>query len=450
MTLRLPPQFVEGERAILGGILLNNESLSDAAASLTEDDFYREAHRVIWMAMQRIHARNEPVDWVTLTAELKKTGTLDKVGGPAFLAELADAVPSAANIQHYIDKVREKATRRRIIRAADQMSDAAYEEDNDIEDCLDKAGKVVFSQNEALIKKDWAPLGTLVKDGFDTIESLYERKTPLIGIPSGLEALDKITSGWQRSDLIIVAGRPSMGKTAFALGSALHAALEGVTAGVFSLEMSKEQLGLRVISNSSGVNLHGIRTGFLSSRDWSRISTAVGNITEASLWIDDTPAITPTELRTKARRLKRKHNAGLFIVDYLQLMGSLRRGTSREQEVAECSRSLKALAKELDVPIIALSQLSRKVEERSDKRPILSDLRESGAIEQDADVIIFLYRDEVYNKAPENPRKGKPEVIVGKQRNGPTGTAYVFWKAETASFLNAAPSEVEKAYMEAM
>jgi replicative DNA helicase len=433
--LRLPPQFPEGERAILGGLLLDNDALSKVMGVLSPDDFYREAHRHLFRAMMDLFNRSEPVDWITLTSELKRAGLLETVGGPAFLAELADAVPSAANILHYTDKVKEKAVLRQLIGAATEISTRCYEDHSSVDEFLDEAEQIIFKVGESRIQTGFVHVQDIMKDSFSTIESLYERKENVTGVPSGFQDLDKDTAGFQRSDLIIIAGRPSMGKTSFALNVAMNAAIDsGVPTAIFSLEMSKEQLGLRILCAKAKVNLKSLRTGFLSDRDWSSLTLAVGNISEAPLYIDDTPAINSLELRAKARRLKKERGLGMIIVDYLQLMRGATKSDSREKEISEISRSLKALAKELDVPVIALSQLNRKVEDRPNKRPQLADLRESGAIEQDADVIIFIYRDEVYNKSEDNPKKGEAEVIIGKQRNGPIGVAHVHFKAEYSSF----------------
>lgn len=433
--LRLPPQFPEGERAILGGLLLDNDALSKVMGVLSPDDFYREAHRHLFRAMMDLFNRSEPVDWITLTAELKKAGLLETVGGPAFLAELADAVPSAANILHYTDKVKERSVLRQLIAAATEISTRCYEDHSSVDEFLDEAEQIIFKVGESRIQTGFVHVQDIMKDSFSTIESLYERKENVTGVPSGFQDLDKDTAGFQRSDLIIIAGRPSMGKTSFALNVAMNAAIDaGVPVAIFSLEMSKEQLGLRILCSKAKVNLKSLRTGYLSDRDWASLTLAVGNISEAPLYIDDTPAINTLELRAKARRLKKERGLGMIIVDYLQLMRGATKSDSREKEISEISRTLKALAKELDVPVIALSQLNRKVEDRPNKRPQLADLRESGAIEQDADVIIFIYRDEVYNKSEDNPKKGEAEVIIGKQRNGPIGVAHVHFKAEYSSF----------------
>ncbi len=435
-SLKVPPQFVEGERAILGGLLLDNDQLSRIMAAVSADDFYREAHRTIFKAMAHLFNRNEPVDWITLTATLKEQGLLESVGGHGYLTELADAVPSAANIIHYADIVREKSWLRMLIGAATEISTRCYEDHPNIDEFLDQAEEIIFKVGATRFQGGFMGVHDLMKVTLTNIEKLYERKEHITGVPSGFHDVDVLTAGFQRSDLIIVAGRPSMGKTSFALNVAMNAAIDsGVPTGIFSLEMSKEQIALRLLCAKARVNLKTLRTGYLSQRDWGSLVLAAGNISDAPIFIDDTPAINSLELRAKARRLKKEKKLGLVIVDYLQLMrGVSARQDSREKEISEISRSLKALAKELDVPVVALSQLNRKVEERPNKRPQLADLRESGAIEQDADVIFFIYRDEVYNKSEDNPKKGEAEIIIGKQRNGPIGLAKVHFKAEFSSF----------------
>ncbi len=433
--LRTPPQFLEGERAILGGLLLDNDALPKVMAALTAEDFYREAHRNIFNAMVDLFQRNEPVDWLTLTSALKESGQLENAGGVAFLTELLDAVPSAANILHYTTIVKEKSILRQLIATTTEISSRCYDDHAGIDEFIDEAEQMLFKIGESRIRTGFFHIKELMKTSFSTIESLYERKENITGVGSGFKDLDALTAGFQNSDLIIIAGRPSMGKTSFALNVAMNAAMEfGTPTAIFSLEMSKEQIALRILCSRARVNLKSLRTGYLTPEDWVRLTLAVGSISDAPLFVDDTPAINTLEIRAKARRLKREKDLGLIIIDYLQLMKAPIKSDSREKEISEISRSLKALSKELNVPVIALSQLNRKVEERPNKRPQLADLRESGAIEQDADVILFIYRDEVYNKSDDNPKKGEAEVIVGKQRNGPIGMMTAYFDSQFSTF----------------
>jgi replicative DNA helicase len=433
--VRLPPQFLEGERAILGGLLIDNDALPKVMGTLSADDFYREAHRNVFKAVTDLFNRNEPVDWVTLTAALKEAGLLESVGGPAFLAELVDAVPSAANIEHYTRVVKEKAVLRQLISASTEISTRCYEDHGTIDEFVDQCEELIFKVGEARVQGGFVHVKDLMKKSFEMVESLYDRKENITGVASGFSDLDGLTAGFQRSDLVIIAGRPSMGKTSFALNVAMNAAIDdAIPTAVFSLEMSKEQIALRILCSKARVNLKSLRTGYLTQEDWGRLTQAVGSISDSPLYVDDTPAINTLEIRAKARRLKKERDLGLIIVDYLQLMRGATKSDSREKEISEISRSLKALAKELSLPVIALSQLNRKVEERPNKRPQLADLRESGAIEQDADVILFIYRDEVYNKSDDNPKKGEAEIIVGKQRNGPIGMVTAMFDARFSTF----------------
>ena len=435
--VRMPPQFLEGERAILGGLLLDNDALPKVIAMLSADHFYKEAHRQIFSAMTALFEKGEPVDWVTLTSALNKAGVLDAVGGTAYLTELADAVPSAANILHYTGVVKEKAVLRQVIAAATEISTKCYEDQVDIDQFLDEAEQIIFRIGESRIQSGFVHIHDLTTAGIKTVETLYHRKENITGVPSGFRDLDMLTAGFQPSDLVVIAGRPSMGKTSLALNIAMYAAIEsGIPSAIFSLEMSKEQIALRILCAKARVNLKTLRTGYLDQeRDWPRLIAAAVIISSAPIYVDDTPAINTLEVRAKARRLKKEKGLGLLIVDYLQLMESPSRTDSREQKISDISRSLKALAKELSIPVVALSQLNRKVEERPNKRPQLADLRESGAIEQDSDLILFVYRDEVYNKSEDNPKKGEAELIVGKHRNGPIGMVKAHFSAAYSTFL---------------
>ena len=439
---RLPPQNLEAEQSILGGILLDNHALDSVLEILIHKDFYNESHRKIFATIVELSDRNEPIDLITLSNILKDKKQLDQVGGMAYLASLVDNVPSAANIAYYAKIVKEKAILRHLIGTATEILTKSYDTGAAVDEVLDEAEHAIFEIAENKIRPAFSPIKDIIKDSFKTIEKLFERKDLITGVPTGFAKIDDLTSGLQKSELIIVAGRPSMGKTAFALNIAQHAAMEaGIHVAIFSLEMSKEQLAMRMLSSEARVDSQRLRKGFLGETDWPKLTTAAGRLSEAPLFIDDTPAITVLEMKAKSRRLKAESGLGLIILDYLQLMRSGSFKDSREQEISEISRSLKALAKELNVPIVALSQLNRKVEDRTNRRPQMADLRESGAIEQDADVIAFIYRDEVYNKSEDNPEKGLAEVIIGKQRNGPTGMAKLAFLEKYTCFENLARAE---------
>ncbi len=441
---RIPPQNLDAEQSILGGILLDNQALNPVLEVLDFKDFYSEAHRRIFRAIVELSDRNDPVDLITLSNLLKEKKQLEPVGGTAYLASLVDNVPSAANIAFHARIVKEKAILRGLIGTATEILGKSYDASADVDQVLDEAEHAIFEISERKIRPTFWPFKTVIKESIRTIEKLYERKELITGVPTGFEGIDTLTSGLQKSDLIIVAGRPSMGKTAFALNIALNAStLSGVPVAVFSLEMSKEQLALRMLASEAKVDSQRIRKGLLGETDWPKLIAAAGKLSEALIFIDDTPALSVLEMKAKSRRLKAENGLGLVILDYLQLMKGGGSRDSREQEISEISRSLKALAKELAVPVIALSQLNRKVEDRTNRRPQMADLRESGAIEQDADVIAFIYRDEVYNRTDENPEKGIAEIIIGKQRNGPTGTVKLAFLEKYTSFENLARSDVE-------
>lgn len=434
---KIPPQQLEAEQSLLGGILIDNDGLSAAFEVLRGDEFYRDSHRVIFRVIQELFEKNEPIDLITVADLLSEKSQLEAVGGATYLATLVDTVPSATNVGAYAKIVNEKALLRRLIQAANEISAWCYGGGKSVEEVLDHAEASIFSITENRIRSSYSPIKEIVKKSIETIESLQENRELVTGVPCHYTDLDKLTAGFQRSDLIIIAARPSMGKTALALNIARNAALQsGVPVGIFSLEMSKDQLAMRLLCAEARVDSHKIRTGFLSQQECAKMITAAGSFMDAPIYIDDTPAISTLELRAKARRMMADRGLGLVVVDYLQLMRG-REGTERrEQEISEISRGLKALAKELNIPVIALSQLNRKVEERNNKRPQLSDLRESGAIEQDADVIAFIYRDEVYN--PDTPDKGIAEIIIGKQRNGPTGEVKLAYINSYTRFENLA------------
>jgi replicative DNA helicase len=423
---KVPPQNLEAERAVLGAILMDNETVYTVMEILEPSAFYQPSHRLIFSTMLDLSERGEPIDIVTLVDRLRTAGSLDKAGGPDYIPTLADEVPTSAGVANYAKIVKEKATLRNLIETSTEIVQDCFDAPGDVDQLLDEAERRIFAISEERIRSGFLSMKEIVKSSFKTIESLYEKKEHITGVPSGFADIDDLTSGFQSSDLIIIAGRPSMGKTAFCLNVAQYASMQKqLTVAVFSLEMAKEQLVMRMLCSEARIDAHRLRSGFLGQTDWPKLSTAAGRLADAAIYIDDTPALSSMEMRAKTRRLKADKGLDLVIVDYLQLMSGRSRGDNREQEISEISRSLKALAKELGVPVVALSQLNRGVESRMDKRPILADLRESGAIEQDADVIIFIYRDEVYNK--ESMEKGIAEIIVGKQRNGPVGTRKLTW-----------------------
>jgi len=439
---KVPPQNIDAELSILGGILLDNDAINTVLEQLTPSDFYREQHRKIFNTMVNIAEKGEPVDLITLNDALKVTGVLDEVGGSAYIASLADGVPTAANIVYYAKIVKEKAILRGLISTATEIVTKGYQESTNVDDFLDYAETRIFEISENKVRPSFFEIKNIVKDSFKTIEELYGRKDMVTGVPTGFNDLDHMTSGFQRSDLIIIAGRPSMGKTAFCLNVALNSVKEEYEGrkpvALFSLEMSKEQLVTRMLCSEARVDAGRLRGGFLAESDWPKLTRAAGVLSESPIFIDDTPAISVLEMRAKCRRLKADKGLGMIIVDYLQLMRGRDAMKSREQEISEISRSLKALAKELHVPVIALSQLSRAVEQRGgDKRPMLSDLRESGSIEQDADVVLFVFREEFYKRDDEE-LKGLAEIIIGKQRNGPVGMVKLSWMSEFTRFENLA------------
>jgi replicative DNA helicase len=448
-THRLPPQNIEAEQCVLGSILLQQGALIKVIEYLTADDFYRDAHKTIFAAMVELFERSEPQDLITVTNILKDKNKIDVIGGPAYLASLTDIVPVLANIGYYGKIIRQKAILRRLIQTSSEIAARCYEEQDDIDSLVDEAEQTIFEISRSKSGQGFQALSKIIPNTFKALEKRFERKELITGVPTGYDEFDRLTAGLQPSDLIILAGRPSMGKTALAMNIARNAATkQNVAVAVFSLEMSEEQLALRMLCSESRVNSQDLRTGFIKDRDWPKLTKAAGDLSEARIFIDDTPSISVLEMRAKSRRLKTEHDIGLVVVDYLQLMQGRRSAERREQEISEISRSLKAMAKELHVPVIALSQLNRGLENRPDKRPKLSDLRESGAIEQDADVICFIYRDEVYNQAEDNPHKGIAEVIIGKQRNGPTGKVELTFLKEYTTFENYINRDVPAGYPE--
>jgi replicative DNA helicase len=417
---RLPPQALEAEVSLLGALLIDPEAIHKVIDFLKPEDFYKSSHQKIYRSAIRLFEKDEPTDMVTLTNELTRQEEIESIGGVSYLAQLAGSVATSASVFYYAKIIREKAMLRGLINVATEIVHESYRGGEEINRFIDTAERAIFQISERNIRQSFYPVRDILKDSFKAIEKLYENKNSVTGVPTGFKELNRITAGLQSSDLIIIAGRPSMGKTAFALNLATNASLETKLAtAVFSLEMSKEQLVQRMLCSEAKVDSSKLRAGYLKESDWPKLTRAASMLTDAPLFIDDTPALSVLEMRAKARRLKKEHGLGLIVVDYLQLMRS-DVTESREREISDISRSLKALAKELYVPVVALSQLNRGVELRQNRRPQLSDLRESGAIEQDADLIAFIYRDEVYNK--ESPEKGVAEIIIGKQRNGPIGT----------------------------
>jgi len=441
---RVPPQNVEAEQSVLGAILLDNDAINQAIEILTAEDFYRESHREIFRAMAALSERNQPVDAITLTDALRTGGALEAVGGVGYIAELAACVPTAANAGHYARIVREKALLRSLASISTEIASGAYDSPPNVDEYLDESEHKIFEISERRVRQSFHAMPELTRESIKLLERLYERKELVTGVPTGFLDLDRLTAGLQPADLIIIAARPSMGKTALALNIAAHAATEcepRIGVALFSLEMSKEQLVLRMLCAEGRVDSSRARAGYLGERDFPKLAQAAARLSEAPIFIDDSSDTSPIVLKAKCRRLMRERNAnlGLIIIDYLQLMRSARPGESREKEIAEISRSLKALAKELKVPVVALSQLNRQVETRPDRRPLLADLRESGAIEQDADVIAFIYRDEMYHRDSKEP--GVAEVIIAKQRNGPTGTAKLTYLTQFTRFESYAPEE---------
>ena len=443
---KVPPQNIEAEIAVLGSMLLDREAIARAIEFLEERAFYNESHKEIFDAIIKLYDSNEAVDLVTLIEELKKRDKLDRIGGPSKITEIANSIPTAANIEHYAKIVREKYLLRSLINTATQIVSESFEPSGDVDSLLDRAERLIFDITSSQKREmHVSQMKDIVKDAIETIDKLYQRKENITGIPTGFHELDVLSAGLQKSDLLILAGRPSMGKSALAISMLEHAGVVcKVPCAFFSLEMSKDQLAQRMLCSIARVNAQKVRTGFFSQNDWPKLVDAAGKLSEAPIFIDDTPGISALELRAKARRLKSRHDIQFIVVDYLQLMRGGARSENRQQEISEISRSLKALARELNLPILALSQLSRAVEQRQDKRPMLSDLRESGAIEQDADVVMLLLREEYYNPTDEN--KGIAEVIVAKQRHGPVGNVKLAFLSEYTRFSNLSRNEEEEGF----
>jgi replicative DNA helicase len=440
-TDRTLPHNLEAEKCVLGAVLINNHAFNPAAEVIDADDFYRHAHRRIFETMVGLTDRSEPVDLVTLKDALTKSGEIDEVGGPAYIASLTDGVPRTANVEYYARIVKEKSTLRRLIQASSDVLGRAYDADEDADVLLDEAERSIFQIAEHRMRTGFVSLASLVDGGYQLIDQLQQHRGLVTGVPTGFTELDEMTSGFQKSDLIIVAARPSMGKTSFILNIALNCAVQaGKSVGIFSLEMSKDQLFMRMLTSEARVDAHRFRGGYLGDQDYDRLVGAFGRLHDAKVFIDDTPSAGILEMRAKARRLKLEHGLDLIVIDYLQLMQGRGRFDNRQQELAAISRALKILAKELEVPIVALSQLSRASESRSNHRPQLSDLRESGALEQDADVVLFIYREEMYaNEGEPNPEsEGVAEIIIGKQRNGPIGDVRLAFLKQYTRFENLA------------
>ena len=442
MQDRVPPQNIEAEQSVLGAMLIEKEAIPKVMEILRDTDFYREAHRVIFNAMLELYNKNEAVDMITVTEILKRDNKLEDVGGIAYVTSLANAVPTAANVTYHASIIEEKSILRQLVSVSTQIASMGYEANDDVKNIIDSAESKILEISNRKKTADFTPINEIVLDSFKSIEALMGNKNGLTGLPTGFEDLDNLTSGLHGSDFIILAARPSMGKTAFALNVVQNVAIRAAkkvggapkTVAFFSLEMSKEQLVTRMIAMDSLVDSQKVQTGQLAEDDWDQVLASAESIAAAPLYIEDSSALTISELRSKCRQLKSKNNLGLIIIDYLQLMSTTGRVESRQQFVSDMSRSLKMLARELDVPIIALSQLNREVDKRPDHKPVLADLRESGSIEQDADVVMFIYRDDYYN--PDTDKKGISEIIIAKQRKGATGSVDLVWLQEYTKFAN--------------
>ena len=433
--IRVPPQNIEAERAVLGAMMIDDEAIGVAIEHIDSSYFYETSHQKIFSSIVDLYSNRKNVDFITLSDQLKSQGLIDSIGGVTYLTQLIDHVPSSANIKYYAGIVKEKGVQRKLIKNATEIISRSYEKGVDVEELVDSAEQLIFEIATARQKQEAAHIKDILKETMEVIDNLYKKKQSVTGVPTGFYKFDEMTSGLQKSDLIIVAARPSMGKSAFAASIAEYASIEKkIPVAFFSLEMSKESLVQRILCSQAGVDAHKVRTGFLSPSEWPMLTKAASRLSNIPFFIDDTPAISILELRAKARRLKASHDIQLLVLDYLQLMRATGRSESRQQEISEISRSLKALARELQLPIIAISQLSRAVESRQDHRPQLSDLRESGAIEQDADVVVLLMREEYYTPTDEN--RGIADIIIAKQRNGPVGTIKLKFFKEFVKFAN--------------
>ncbi len=433
----LPPQNIEAEQAVLGTILIQDKALLRIAEIIEPEDFYKDTHKIIFSTMVTLFEKSHPHDLITVTSLLNDQNKLEKVGGAGYLASLTEVIPFTGTLVHHANIIKKKSVLRRLIQTTTEVAARCYDTQDDIETLVDEAEKSIFEIAQAKSSQRFQPMKSIVPRAFDRITKLYDRQEHITGVATGYDELDRMTAGLQPSDMIVLAARPSMGKTALAMNMVQHAALiEKQAVAVFSLEMAMESLALRMLCSIGRIDSQRIRTGKLHENDWPKLTRATGMLSDSPIFIDDTAGLTVLEMRAKARRLKSEHDIGLIVVDYLQLMQGKSGIENRAQEISDISRSLKAMAKELDVPVLALSQLNRSLESRPDKRPQLSDLRESGAIEQDADLIMFIYRDEVYNKNEDNPNRGLAEVIIGKQRNGPTGVVKLTFLGEYTTFEN--------------
>ncbi len=433
---KVPPHDLDAEQAILGSMLIDKDAVVSAFEKLREDDFYREDNKMIYVSMLNLYSKSEPIDIITVKAELESLGKLEQVGGIEYLALLPEKVPTTANAGKYIKIVEEKSAIRKLIKTANEIVELGYDPTEEVENIMELAEKRMFNIMQNKNQKGYSVIKDVLVESFTKLEELYNRKQHITGVPSGFTALDYKTAGFHGSDLVLIAARPAMGKSAFVLNIAANAAVKSkVPVAIFNLEMSKDQLVNRILCSEAMVDSNKVRTGKLEEDDWTKLAEAIGPLSDAEIYIDDTPGISITEIRAKCRKMKLEKDIGMVIIDYLQLIqGSNKKGGTREQEISEISRSLKVLAKELNVPVIALSQLSRAVEQRTDHRPMLSDLRESGAIEQDADIVMFLYRDDYYNEQSE--KKDVAEVIIAKHRGGSLGTVDLLWLGSYTKFVN--------------